>query len=67
MLIRLMNNIQFLKSGQASSMLGANAAELPSTAVRMAMAIIGILPILVVFPFLQKYLTRGIIVGAVKG
>ncbi|KAA8784485.1 putative aldouronate transport system permease protein [Paenibacillus sp. 4624] len=67
MLIRLMNNIQFLKSGQASSMLGANAAELPSTAVRMAMAIIGILPILVVFPFLQKYLTKGIIVGAVKG
>ncbi|SCZ09398.1 putative aldouronate transport system permease protein [Paenibacillus polysaccharolyticus] len=67
MLIRLMNNIQFLKSGQASSMLGANAADLPSTAVRMAMAIIGILPILVVFPFLQKYLTKGIIVGAVKG
>ncbi|MGE6665501.1 carbohydrate ABC transporter permease [Paenibacillus xylanexedens] len=67
MLIRLMNNIQFLKSSQASTMLGANAVELPSTAVRMAMAIIGILPILVVFPFLQKYLTKGIIVGAVKG
>ncbi|MDT9718902.1 carbohydrate ABC transporter permease [Paenibacillus sp. ClWae2A] len=67
MLIRLMNNIQFLKSSQVSTMLGANVAELPSTAVRMAMAIIGILPILVVFPFLQKYLTKGIIVGAVKG
>ncbi|PQP80170.1 sugar ABC transporter permease [Paenibacillus sp. PCH8] len=67
MLIRLMNNIQFLKSSQASTLLGANAVELPSTAVRMAMAIIGILPIILVFPFLQKYLTKGIIVGAVKG
>ncbi|MHA7581438.1 carbohydrate ABC transporter permease [Paenibacillus vandeheii] len=67
MLIRLMNNIQFLKSSQASSLLGANAAELPSTAVRMAMAVIGILPIVLVFPFLQKYLTKGVIVGAVKG
>jgi putative aldouronate transport system permease protein len=66
-LIRLMNNIQFLKSGQASSMLGANAVELPSTAIRMAMAVIGILPILFVLPFLQRYLTKGVVIGAVKG
>lgn len=67
LLIRLMNNIQFLKSSQASSMLGAGAADLPTTAVRMAMGIIGILPILAVLPFLQKYLTKGVVVGAVKG
>ncbi|WP_082112391.1 carbohydrate ABC transporter permease [Paenibacillus sp. DMB20] len=67
MLIRLMNNIQFLKSSQASSVLGANAVELPSTAIRMAMAVIGILPIVGVLPFLQKYLIKGVVVGAVKG
>ncbi|WP_276357235.1 carbohydrate ABC transporter permease [Cohnella caldifontis] len=67
MLIRLMNNIQFLNSGQASSILGANAVALPSTAIRMAMAVIGILPILFVLPFLQKYLTKGVVIGAVKG
>lgn len=67
LLIQLMNNIQFLKSDQASSMIGAGAVELPSTAVRMAMAVIGILPILVVLPFLQKYLTKGVVIGAVKG
>ena len=67
MLIRLMNNIQFLKSGQASSVLGAGTVELPSTAIRMAMAVIGIVPIVIVLPFLQKYLTKGVIIGAVKG
>lgn len=67
MLIRLMNNIQFLKSGQAGSVIGAGTIDLPSTAIRMAMAVIGILPILIVLPFLQKYLTKGIIIGAVKG
>ena len=35
--------------------------------VRMAMALIGILPILAVYPFIQKHLIRGIVVGAVKG
>lgn len=67
MLIRLMNNIQFLKSGQAASVIGAGTVELPSTAIRMAMAVIGILPIVIVLPFLQKYLTKGVVIGAVKG
>lgn len=67
MLIRLMNNIQFLKSSQASSILGANAVELPSTAIRMAMAVVGIMPIVLIMPFLQKYLIKGVVVGAVKG
>ncbi|GJM79785.1 sugar ABC transporter permease [Paenibacillus sp. HMSSN-139] len=67
MLIRLMNNIQFLKSGQAGSVIGAGTVELPSTAIRMAMAVIGILPIVIVLPFLQKYLTKGVVIGAVKG
>lgn len=67
LLIRLMNNIQFLKSGQASNVLGANAVELPTTSIRMAMAVLGILPIVIVMPFLQKYLIKGVVIGAVKG
>ncbi|RUS45036.1 carbohydrate ABC transporter permease [Cohnella sp. AR92] len=67
LLVQLMNNIQYLNSGQAGSAIGAGAVELPSTAVRMAMAVLGIVPILFVLPPLQKYLTRGVVIGAVKG
>jgi putative aldouronate transport system permease protein len=67
LLMRMMTNLQFLTSGQAAGMVGAGAVALPTNGVRMAMAVIGILPILVGYPFLQKYLTRGVVVGAVKG
>jgi putative aldouronate transport system permease protein len=67
LLIRIMDNIQFLKSGSAGSALGTGAVELPGTAVRMAMAVVGILPIMIIYPFVQKYFIKGVVVGAVKG
>ena len=44
---------------------GANAAT--SKSVEMAMVVITILPMLVVYPFLQKYFVKGIMVGSIKG
>ncbi len=67
LLIRIMNNIQYLKSGAASVAVGTGAVSLPSNAVRMSMAVIGILPIIVIYPFVQKYFVKGVVVGAVKG
>ena len=67
LLIRILDNIQFLKSGNAAAVVGTVVVDLPGAAVRMALAVIGILPILIVFPWLQKYLIRGMVVGAVKG
>ncbi len=46
---------------------GATAAELPTTTIRMAIAVVGILPILIVYPFFQKYFAKGLVAGAVKG
>lgn len=67
LLIRLMNNIQFLKSSQAATMLAGREVDLPSTGIRMALAVLGILPIIILYPFLQKYLIKGVVMGAVKG
>lgn len=39
----------------------------PSKAVKMACTVIATLPILCVYPFVQKYFTKGVMVGAVKG
>ncbi len=46
---------------------GVNTADLPSTTIRMAVAVVGILPILVIYPFFQKYFAKGLVAGAVKG
>lgn len=66
LLIKIMNNIEFLKSG-AANLLGTGNISLPGTSVRMAMAVIGILPILIIYPFVQKHFIKGVVVGAVKG
>lgn len=39
----------------------------PDKAVKMACTVIATVPILVVYPFVQKYFTKGVMVGAVKG
>ena len=67
LLIRMMNNIQFLASARGSQLTTGKVISLPTNGIRMAMAVVGILPILVTFPFLQKYLIKGVIVGAIKG
>lgn len=67
LLMKIMNNIQALRANSTASLLGTGAVDLPGTSVRMAMAVIGILPILIVYPFVQKYLVKGVVVGAVKG
>lgn len=66
LLVTTMNNIQFLQSGSASAV-GNVAVQFPSNGIRMALAVIGVLPIVVIFPFMQKYFIKGVVVGAVKG
>ncbi len=65
LLNRMTANIQFLNS----TSLGGNisAADLPSQTVRMAIAIVGVVPMLAAYPFFQKYFVKGIALGAVKG
>ena len=68
LLIRLMNNIQYLNSGAAAGIVSGGATgALPSTSVRMAIAVVGVIPVVAAYPFLQKYLIRGTVIGAVKG
>lgn len=66
MLNTIMTNIQFLASSPAGSV-GGGAVTLPSAGVRMAIAVIGVVPILCIYPFFQKYFVKGIVVGGVKG
>jgi putative aldouronate transport system permease protein len=68
LMYKIIYNIQYLNSGMVdASVAGTTAATIPTESVRMAMAIIGIGPIVLVYPVLQKYFVKGLTIGAVKG
>ncbi|MGF6950946.1 putative aldouronate transport system permease protein [Neobacillus sp. B4I6] len=64
---RMLADIQFLATSDLGSNASQAASEIPSTGVRMAIAVVGVLPILIAYPFFQKYLVKGIALGSVKG
>jgi multiple sugar transport system permease protein/putative aldouronate transport system permease protein len=48
--------------------MGSPGANLPpAEAVQMAILVLSILPILLVYPFVQRHFTKGVLIGAVKG
>ena len=61
------NNVNFLASRAAEMGITVDTSSIPSTSVRMAIAFVGILPILIAYPFFQKYFVKGISIGGVKG
>jgi len=42
-------------------------AKVPSDAVKYAVIVLSTMPIIIVYPFLQKYFAKGVMVGSVKG
>lgn len=60
----VMNKATFLQSHMTGML---NAADVPSIGVRMAIAVIAVIPLLVAYPFFQKYFVKGITLGSVKG
>lgn len=69
LLNQMVSDLQFLSqnAGNVSSDVALELSKVPSTGVQMAIAFVAILPIILIFPFLQKYYAKGIALGAVKG
>ena len=63
----MIQNVEFLS--KSASVMGSDAAmiKMPTVGIRMAIAVIAVLPVMVIYPFLQKYFVKGIVVGGVKG
>lgn len=57
--------IQYL--GQSNANVNVDMSKLPAETARMAMCILAIGPIVLAYPFFQKYFVKGLTVGAVKG
>ena len=69
MLQKILREVQFMKEVSQSNMAGNLVLEsnIPEEPARFAMVIVAAGPMLVIFPFFQKYFTRGLTLGAVKG
>ncbi len=64
-LVSIEKKIQFLINN--ANYLGADAGDLPSETMRMAIVVIAVVPIMFSYPFFQKYYISGLTIGAVKG
>jgi putative aldouronate transport system permease protein len=64
---KMLTDAQFLASSEGNKYTQVASIQIPSLGIRMAVAVFGILPVLIAFPFVQKYFVKGITLGAVKG
>lgn len=67
LLQRILQEIEFLKSLAETGTVTMSSDMFPSESFKYAMAILAAGPIMLVFPFFQKYFAKGLTVGAVKG
>lgn len=63
-ILRLITNISM---GLGDSSVMETGIMIPQESVRMCTIVVATLPILLVYPFMQKYFTKGILLGSVKG
>ncbi|MEU0096558.1 carbohydrate ABC transporter permease [Kribbella sp. NPDC006257] len=54
-------------AGGVTSGSGMGLSPAPSLAIKMAIVVIAVVPVLVIYPFIQRHFTKGVIIGAVKG
>ena len=59
--------VQAEASAGDMSLMDPNFVEPPAQSVKMAVIVVATVPIMCVYPFLQKYFVKGVMVGALKG
>lgn len=67
LLQNILKESEFLKQLQAQMPGIVDMSTMPSETLKFAMCVLAAGPMLLVFPFFQKYFSKGMVVGAVKG
>ena len=67
MLQRILREVEFVKNSVSRGDSLLDSSNLPTEGVRYAMALVAAGPMLIAFPFFQKYFAQGLTVGAIKG
>ncbi len=69
-ILRIINSIRAIR--QAMAMEGGNtlalsSAQIPAKSIRMAIVVVTIGPVILFYPFVQRYFIKGLTVGSIKG
>lgn len=64
-IMNVLNSIN--NSASYITSLGIGSGNAPTTTVRLAIAVVGIIPLMIAYPFFQQYFVEGITMGAIKG
>ena len=64
-LYNVVNKAEYIRNSAAAS--NVPPMDVPQETMKMATAVVAIGPIMLVYPFVQKYFIQGITIGAVKG
>lgn len=67
LLQKILQETEFLKTLAESGAAGSDNQLFPTESFKFAMALIAAGPVMIVFPFFQKYFAKGLTIGAVKG
>lgn len=62
---RIMSNVEFAQ--RLSAQINMSNFETPTNTTRLATTVVTIGPIILLYPFLQKYFVKGLLVGSIKG
>lgn len=65
LLYKTLQSAQFLRASQASNYV--LTTNVPTESLKMATAVVATGPIILLYPFVQRYFVQGITIGAVKG
>ncbi|MGG6310428.1 carbohydrate ABC transporter permease [Paenibacillus macerans] len=67
MLRTLIANVDFLRNSGNAAAMQRISAQIPTESMKMALTVVTIGPIVFLYPFVQRYFVKGLMVGAVKG
>ncbi len=66
-ILKMINNLQSIQDAMKYPGVSINLGDIPTLGVRMATACITIGPIILAYPFVQRYFVKGLTMGAIKG
>lgn len=66
-LLRMVRSIQAIEQAMRTGSAMVDVSSLPTLSIRMATTVLSIGPIILVYPFVQRYFIKGLVLGGIKG